>query len=78
MEIWCESWNIKMNENKTQGIYLSRSRPPGSHLTLNVRNIPFANIVKYVGVIFDKKVTWRLHIEMIKAKTYIPYSEVSD
>jgi hypothetical protein len=45
-------------------------RPPKSHLTLNGRNIPFVNSVKYLGVIFDKKVTWRLHIEMIKAKTF--------
>jgi DUF2075 family protein len=26
--------------------------------------------VKYLGVIFDKKVTWRLHIEMIEAKAF--------
>jgi hypothetical protein len=35
-----------------------------SHLTLNGRDIPFVNSVKYLGVIFDKKV--------------IPYSKVSD
>jgi hypothetical protein len=36
METWCESWNIKINKDKTQGIYFSRSRrPPESHLTLN-------------------------------------------
>jgi hypothetical protein len=73
METWCERWNIKINEDKTQGIYFSRSRrPPDSHLTrtLNGRNIPFVNSVKYLGVIFDKKVTWRLHIEMIEAKAF--------
>jgi hypothetical protein len=53
-------WNIKINEDKPQGIYFSRSlRPPESRLTLNVRNIPFVNNEKYLGVIFDKKVTWR-------------------
>jgi hypothetical protein len=26
METWCERWNIKINENKTRGIYFSRSR----------------------------------------------------
>jgi hypothetical protein len=56
MEAWCERWNIKINEDKTRGIYFSRSRgPPESHLTLNGRNIPFVNSVKYLGVIFDKK-----------------------
>jgi hypothetical protein len=36
METWCERWNIKINEDKTRGIYFSRSRrPPEPHLTLN-------------------------------------------
>jgi hypothetical protein len=46
-------------------VYFSRSsRPPEFCLTLNGRNIPFVG----VGVVFDKKVTWRLHIEMMEAK----------
>jgi hypothetical protein len=28
------------------------------------------NHVKYLGVIFDKRITWRLHIEMIEAKAF--------
>jgi hypothetical protein len=71
METWCERWNIKINGEKTRGIYFSRSRRlPESHLTLNGINIPFVNNVKYLGVIFDSKITWRLHIEMIEAKAF--------
>jgi hypothetical protein len=71
METWCERWNITINEDKTQGIYFSRSRRPlVSHLTVKGRNIPFVNSVKYLGVIFDRRVTWRLHIEMIEAKVF--------
>jgi hypothetical protein len=33
-------------------------------------NIPFVNSVKYLGVIFCKKVTLRLHIKMIEAKAF--------
>jgi hypothetical protein len=69
METWCERWNIKIYEDKIREIYYSRSRrPPESHLTLNGRKIPFVNSVKHLGVIFDTKVTGRLHIEMIEAK----------
>jgi hypothetical protein len=61
--------DIKINKDKTQGIYFSLcSRLPEFHLILNGRNIPFVSSIKYLGVIFDKKVTWRLHIEMIEAK----------
>jgi hypothetical protein len=73
MEAWCERWNIKINEDKTRGIYFSRSRrPPESRLTLNgkKKNIPFVNSAKYLGVIFDRKITCRLHIEMIEAKAF--------
>jgi hypothetical protein len=71
METWCERWNVQINEEKTREIYISRNRgPPDSHLTLNGRNILFVNSAKYLGVIFDKNVTWRLHIEMIEAKAF--------
>jgi hypothetical protein len=71
VEEWSKRWHIKINEDKTQAIYFShRLRPPESLLTLNGRNIPFVNNVKYLGVIFDKKITWRPHIEMIEAKAF--------
>jgi hypothetical protein len=33
-------------------------------------NIPFVNHVKYLGVIFDRKITWRLHKEMIENEAF--------
>jgi len=85
VELWCERWNIKINEDKTQAIYFSRGNGPAeSHLTLKGRNIPFVNQVKYLGVIFDKEITWTYHIEMIAAKAFrtflrvYPLSKVSD
>jgi hypothetical protein len=64
-------WNIKINKNKTQAIYFShRIRPPESLLALNGWNIPFVNNVKYLGVIFDRKITWTLHIKMIETMAF--------
>jgi hypothetical protein len=34
------------------------------------RNIPFANSVKYLDVISDQRMAWRLHIETIEAKVF--------
>jgi hypothetical protein len=31
-------------------------------------NIPFVNQVKYLGVIFDRQITWKYHIQMIEAE----------
>jgi hypothetical protein len=67
IETWSELLNIKINKDKTQAIYFShRLRPLEAHLTLNGQNIPFVNHVKYL----DKRITWRLHIEMIEAKAF--------
>jgi hypothetical protein len=50
-------------------IYFShQQRPPNSLLALNGWNMPFVNNVKYPGIIFHKRMTWRLHIETIEAK----------
>jgi hypothetical protein len=38
-------------------------RSPEAHLTLNGWNIPSVNDAKYLDIIFDKRVTWRLHIK---------------
>ena len=66
-----ERWNIKINYHTTQFIYFSHTlRLPEAHLTLIGRNIIFVCHVKYLGVIFDKRITWRLHTEMIEAKAF--------
>jgi hypothetical protein len=49
--------------------FFHRIRPPEPFLALNGGNIPFVNNVKYGGVMFDKKITWRLHTHTIEAKT---------
>jgi hypothetical protein len=45
-------------------------------LTLNGRNIPFVNHVKYLDVIFYKRIIWRLPIEMIEAKAFRTFIRV--
>jgi hypothetical protein len=76
IETWCEHWNIKFNQDKTQAIYFShRLRPPEAHLTLNGQNIPFINYVGYLGVIIDRT-TWRLHIEMSEKKAFRTFTRI--
>jgi hypothetical protein len=45
-------------------------------LALNGWNIPFDNHVKYLGVIFDERITWRLHVEMIEAKAFRTFIKI--
>jgi hypothetical protein len=69
IEAWGGRWNIKISEDKTQSIYFSyRHGPIEIHLTVKGQNIHFVKDVKYLGVIFDSRVTWRQHIDSIVTK----------
>jgi hypothetical protein len=62
---------LKSMKTRLGRFYITRrNRPPDSLLKLNGRNIPFVNGVKYLGVLFDKRMSWRLHIQMIEAKAF--------
>jgi hypothetical protein len=66
-----------INEETTWAIYFTHLNiPPDSPLTLTGRNIPFINSVKYLGVISDERMVWRLHIEMIEAKAFRPFIRI--
>jgi hypothetical protein len=72
---WCERLNIKVTEGKTQAIYFSRRLSvPDDVLQLNGRDIPFINTVTYLGVIFERKMAWRHHIESTVAKALLTYT----
>jgi hypothetical protein len=47
-----------------------------ARLTLNGRNISFVNHVKYLGVIFDKRITWRLHKGMTEQKAFTTFIRI--
>jgi hypothetical protein len=77
MAAWCKRRNIKISEDETRAIYFAhRSRALYSLLTLNGQNIPFVNSIKYLAVIIDKRMTWRLHIEMIEPKAFITFIRI--
>jgi hypothetical protein len=74
---WCEQWNIKINEDKTRAVYFSkRLRRVEAYLTLKGRAITFVNDVKYLGVTFDRKITWRNHIDWIITKALRTFVQI--
>jgi hypothetical protein len=70
---WCERWNIKINEGKSQAIFFSRRiTVPDDELQLNEGDVRFVNNLTYLGVTFDKR-TWGHHIERTIAKALSTY-----
>jgi hypothetical protein len=57
---WCEQWNIKIQEGKTQVIYFFRKLIVlDDMLQVNGWHNRFVNTVTYLGVIFDRRMAWR-------------------
>jgi len=60
-----------MNKDKAQAICFCHWYCKAEYyITLNGRSIPFKNHVKYLGVIFHRRVICGLHTETIKAYSY--------
>lgn len=62
-----DTWKIKINESKTQAIIFpynkSPKRTPTINLCANGTIIPFKHEIKYLGLILDKKLTFRQHVQ---------------
>lgn len=72
VEKYFSKWKIKINEGKTQAIIFpfnkSPKRIPTINLTIQGSNVPLQNSIKYLGVILDKKLTFKEHISYISRK----------
>ena len=70
---WCKQDRLSVNAQKTQVVAFTKRRalqglkPP----VLGGREIPLVKEIKYLGVIFDQKLTWRPHITKTTKKASI-------
>ena len=65
---WCAKWRIKLNPEKTKVIIFSRSllaRKAELILTLYGEPLKLYPQVKFLGIIFDSKLTFQKHFEDI-------------
>lgn len=67
-----DRWKIKINSAKTKAIIFpynkSPKRIPSIQLSVNNEIIPLEDSVKYLGVLFDKKLNFNAHISYISGK----------
>jgi len=64
---WCYRWGFIINAKKTVSITFSNktnSKPP-EHFMVNNEPITQTNSVKFLGIIFDSKLSWQQHINYI-------------
>ena len=68
IERWAGIWRISMAPEKSNWILFSRcSSHKKSDIVLNMNNhiIPNSNQIKFLGIHFDEKMTWKAHLDKI-------------
>ena len=68
IKAWCRQWRMQLNPGKTKSIIFSRSRTANPiHPDLSLGEVLIENVeyFKLLGVIFDSKLTFELHLRQI-------------
>jgi hypothetical protein len=65
--VWALEHKDQWRENAS-GLFLEKTWVPDDVVQLNGRDIPFVIKVTYLGVTFDRRMTWRHHMDRTVAK----------
>jgi len=65
---WANEWGFKVSIEKTQVVIFTRKRNKTVELKYNDITLKVVKKVKFLGLIFDSKLSWRDHIKFIVEK----------
>lgn len=68
---WTNKWGLKINPLKTKIIIFTRKLKPINNFSLDINGIEIKpeNEIKFLGMIFDKRLNWRAHISYLLEKS---------
>ena len=76
---WCGKWKIRLNPDKTQIILFTKRRVKPTHLpTITLAGTPLAwsSSVKFLGIYFDKRLTWSDHVKHLITKNWLKLNQL--
>ena len=62
---WCDKWGFEISTSKTTTIIFSNKPHAEQNAKIRDEDMKFSSTVKFLGVIFDKRLTWRAHIQYV-------------
>jgi hypothetical protein len=70
IEKWCSKWGFKISTTKTVIVlFTKRISTPKINLKIFDQHIKISTSVKFLGLIFDKQLTWKEHFQYIAKRT---------
>ena len=64
-EEWCSLWKVKINPTKSSLATFTLRRDSVPAVRLNGSLIPQVSAVKYLGVVLDRRLTWKPHVTRV-------------
>ncbi|GFX11572.1 RNA-directed DNA polymerase from mobile element jockey [Trichonephila clavipes] len=68
IEKYYDQWKISINVEKSAAVIFTKKRKLPPPPTMYNKTIPWSQSTKYLGIIFDKNLTWRTHIQHTRNK----------
>ncbi|GBM72862.1 RNA-directed DNA polymerase from mobile element jockey [Araneus ventricosus] len=68
LESWLKRWKIQLNVEKTEAIIFSKYFKHCPEIKIYSTPVPWKKEIKYLGVILDRNLTFRPHLNHIKEK----------
>jgi len=65
---WLRRWNIMVNPDKSSHCTFALRRGDCPPVTLDGSSIPDSNTAKYLGIIMDRRLTWKPHLTNKRAQ----------
>ena len=67
---WMDRWRLRVNPSKTQAILFNQNkkRPPRDLLRWKDTRLKWTGTAKYLGILYDARLTWRAHVQAVRRK----------
>ncbi|GFU93396.1 RNA-directed DNA polymerase from mobile element jockey [Trichonephila clavipes] len=76
LEDWFSTWKIDLNVAKTEAVFSYHIKKEPPKLYLHNTHIPWSKNTKYLGVILDKRLTFKQHIIRVRRNFNISIAKV--
>jgi hypothetical protein len=74
---WLQKWKLKVNETKSSHTTFTLRKDNCPAITINQTVLPKVESVKYLGLHFDRRLNWKVHITKKRKQTDFKAKEIN-